>query len=640
MAAKRRTGDDQGGLTILVTIALVIAALYFAKEILLPLALAILLSFILTPLVARLEHWSLGRVLSVVVAVALAFSAIGAVGWLTAYQMIELGNRLPQYKYNLISKIHTVQSGTDGKLGQAKKAIEDIGKELTKGDKNEDQPDDAQLAKLHPDRTPWPPWVSPQASLHNQRTTNPGGDASEKDDAVAVKVVELPPSPLSQIKTWLGPLVAPLSTAGIVIVLVVFILFKREDLRNRVIQLIGTSTLYATTEAIEDATNRLSRYLRMQLLINTIYGVVVATGLTLIGVPNAILWGVLGTLLRFLPYLGPWAAATMPIVLSLAALEGWVQPLCTIGLFLSLEFVVNNILEPWLYGSSIGVSSLGVILAAIFWTWLWGPIGLVLAMPVTVCSVVLGNYIPQLRFLPILLGDGMPLAPHEQMYQRLLAADDFEAGKLADEYVRSGDGLGLYDQLLIPALQLAERDRHAGALSARREKLVLETAQELMEDLEVNLRQPGQNAADTPHDSASSTFSPRILCVPAHDDVDGVATAMLDQWLRHAGFPVESGSLNLLASEMIARVQTEQIDIAVVVIVPPLGSRNGRYLCRRLRQSHPDLAIVAALFQGAPLQKTQQRLQEAGADIVANSLSDAVDAIRRIARQLSVTRCR
>ena len=338
------------------------------------------------------------------IVVLLACSAIGGVGWLATDQIVELGDRLPEYKDNLIDRIRSVRNGTGGKLKEAQDVIDDISAELTVRNDADDDKAHSSLVER------WLPWLSPRAETKGKN-----------DNAVAVKVVELPPSPLSQIQTWLGPVVAPLSTAGIVIVLVVFTMVNREDLRNRIIRLIGTSTLYATTEAIDDATSRLSRYLRMQLLINTIYGVVVAAGLALIGVPNALLWGVFGMLLRFVPYVGPWIATAMPVVLSLATSQGWSQPLWTVGLFLALELVVNSVLEPWLYGSSIGVSSMGVILAAIFWTWLWGPIGLVLAMPLTVCSIVLGNYVPQLRFLPVLLGDSAALQPHEQMYQRLLS---------------------------------------------------------------------------------------------------------------------------------------------------------------------------------------------------------------------------
>ncbi len=599
-------------------LVLTIGALHYAREILLPVAMAVLLTFILTPLAVRLERLWLGRLLSVVIAVGLAFSVIGVVGWLAARQVGELGDQLPTYKNNLITRIHALRSGTDGKLKQAREAIEDIGEELTDVGKASEKP-----ARSSAD---WLSWLRPSPKIE---------PADEEEQAMPVKVVALPPSPLRQIRSWLGPLVAPLSTAGIVIVLVIFMLLKREDLRNRMLQLIGTSTLYASTEAMDEAADRLSRYLRMQLLINASYGLVVAVGLMWIGVPNALLWGVLGTLLRFAPYIGPWLAAAMPIALSLAALPGWFQPVCTVALFLVLELVVNNVLEPWLYGSSSGVSSLGVIFAAIFWTWLWGPIGLVLAMPVTVCIVVLGKYVPQLGFLPVLLGDLSALTPYEQMYQRLLEGDRREARKLADVYLKSTTWIGLYDDLLIPALHLAERDRHAGVLNSRRETMVIETVSALIEELDSQALladDAGEVAGEEDGGKDVSARPPtRVFCIPVRDQADETAAIMLGQALTRAGCTIDVGSLDLLVSETVERVEKSQSNIAVVVVLPPLGSRNGRYLCKRLRRRHPQLAIVAAVLDGSHLKNTRQRLIEAGANGVTNSLQETVRSVRALA---------
>jgi len=614
MADKNDASSPAAPWLTLLIVALVIVALYYAQEVLLPLALAVLLSFVLTPLVTRLERWRLGRIPAVVVVVLLTCSAIGAVGLLATRQVVELGIQLPEYKANLIERIRSVRNGTGGTLKEARQAIDDISAELTADS------EDAPRPTL---KETWLSWLGTK--------TEP---RSKEAGAVAVKVVELPPSPLTQIRSWFGPLVAPLSTAGIVFVLVFFILVNREDSRNRIIRLIGTSTIYATTEAIDDVATRLSRYLQMQLLINAIYGAIVALGLGLLGVPNALLWGIFGMLLRFLPYIGPWIAAAMPITLSLATSPGWSQPLWTVGLFVALELVVNNVLEPWLYGSRVGVSSMGVILAAIFWTWLWGPIGLVLAMPLTVCAVVVGNYVPQLRFLSVLLGDRAALQPHEHMYQRLLAADDVETSRLAEDYLKSVDWIELYDRVVIPALQLAERDRHAGLLSERQETLVIETAQELIEDLgERQLELARQAAAAEAPGGTGNEAAARVFCVPVRDQADETAAVMLGQTLSSAGFAADVGSLHLLASEVVDRIAAAEYDVAVIVMLPPFGSRNARYLCKRLRQSNPDLRIVAALLNGAQLKSTQQRLQDSGADLVVASLPSAVSAVRNLARR-------
>jgi predicted PurR-regulated permease PerM len=605
------------GVATLLTLALVVGALYFAKEILLPVALAVLLSFVLAPLVTRLERWRLRRTLAVIVVTAVSFSAIGGVGWLAMKQIVELSAALPQHKDNLIAKIRSLR-GAGAKLQKAKEALEDIGDELADGGSDEKQPSPPTGELL----SRWFPW-------NTARTESPSDD---EQAAVAVKVVELPLSPLGQVAVWLGPLVGPLSTAGIVIVLVVFMLLKREDLRNRMIQLFGTSRLYATTEAIDDATQRLSRYLQMQLLINFIYGLVMAGGLALIGVPNALLWGVFGMLLRFLPYLGPWIAAAMPITLSLAISEGWTQPLLTIGLFLVLELVVNNVLEPWLYGSSAGVSSFGVILAALFWTWLWGPIGLVLAMPLTVCLVVLGKYSPQLAFLPVLLGDRSTLQPHEHLYQRLLASSDVEASKLVDEQLRQSSLTEVYDEVLVPALNLAERDRHAGLLSDQQASDVIESARELIAELSQ------QHAASLESPDTGKQGTPRAMCVPVRDQADELAAMMLGHVLSVEGCMVEVGSLDLLASEAVQRIEEYQCHAAVLAALPPVESGSVRYLCKRLRRHDAELPVIVAFLGGEGQKKAHRRFLDSGATTVATSLPEVLVAVRQASARAAQSR--
>jgi len=627
--------ESSGGssrLFALLTFATVVAALYFAKEILLPLGLAILLSFVLMPLVARLERFGLGRIPAVVVVVLISFSAIGGFAWLTTNQVVQLSARLPEYKDNLISRIRSVRSGAGNKFEEATDAIKDIGDELTAG---EDTADNNAPAAVNPPSAEetdgslparrWIPWWN----LESQ----PPPNQDPEDNAVAVKVVQMPPSPLSQITGWLGPLVAPLSTAGIVSVLVIFILVVREDLRNRIVRLCGTSNMHVTTEAIDDAASRLSRYLRMQLLINTIYGVVVAAGLMAIGVPSAVLWGILGLMLRFLPYVGPWIAAVMPISLALAISDDWTQPVLTLGLFIVLELVVNNVLEPWLYGSSVGVSSFGVILAAIFWTWLWGPVGLVLAMPLTVCLVVLGNNVPQLSFFPILLGDRSALDPPELMYQLLLTAKDTEAYELAEESIESASLIDFYGEVLIPALRLAEEDRHAGALSDHQESLIVESARELIEDL--RHRHPAAQWSDVVGDlSERELLQMSVLCIPVEDRGDETVAFVLQQLLTAEGYATDVGSSKLLASETVASIGVEAYPVVVLTALPPLGSRRARYLCRRLRQHYADLYIVAAVFAPVGGDTSRKKLLDSGANVVVQSIPDTIAAVRR-ARSLT-----
>ena len=280
----------------------------------------------------------------------------------------------------------------------------------------------------------------------------------------------------------LGPLISPLASAAIVTVFVIFILLKREDLRNRFIHLIGGEQLNLTTQALDDAAGRVSRYLLMQLIINSAYGLVIYIGLALIGLPNALLWGALTAVLRFVPFVGPWIGALMPIAISLAVFDSWSEPTLVVGLFMANELITNNIIEPWLYGSSTGISTIGILAAAVFWGWIWGPVGLVMATPLTVCLTVVGRYVPQLAFLNTMLSDQDALPPQARFYQRLLAIDPEEATEVAEEYLATSSLAELYDTVLLPALSLAEQDRHQGALDEAKQQFVHQTTREIVEE--------------------------------------------------------------------------------------------------------------------------------------------------------------
>jgi hypothetical protein len=343
---------------------------------------------------------------------------------------------------------------------------------------------------------------------------------------------------------------------------------------------------------------------------------------------------VFGALLRFLPYVGPWLAAAMPVAVSLAVFRGLAEPLLAVGMFVALEVVVNNVLEPWLYGSSTGVSSFGVILAAIFWAWLWGPVGLILAMPLTVCFVVLGKHAPQLAFLSVLLGDRSSLEPHEHLYQRLLTENDLEADEAAEEYLKTSNLTSFYDDVLVPALCLAECDRHAARLSEQQEAVVLESARELVDEL--GDRRPDAAAPENETSAIESNANRRIdgverraLCIPVRDEADEIGAVMLRQLLVDAGCTAEIASRSLLASELADKIDQEHWDAALLVALPPLGSRNGRYLCKRLRRRFPQLRIIVALLNGENLKKTQQRLLDCGANVAATSLAETIAAARQ-----------
>lgn len=408
---------------IVLAVVVVIASLYFGQDVLIPLAMAVLLSFLLSPVIALLQSWRFGRIPAVLTVVVLAFVLSGALAWVVAGQLYSLANTLPKYQQNLQAKINSVWKPLGKGLDKSSATVREIDKQLS--------------------------------NLPNEPTqaASPG--------VMKVEIVQSRWSALSLLRNAFGPILRPLGTAGIVIVFVIFMLLNREDLRDRLIYLIGPGQLHATTEALDDAASRVSRYLLIQSMINGAQGVAVGIGLFAIGVPNAVLWGLLTAILRFIPYIGPWVAALAPITLALAVFDGWTQPLMTVGLILVLELISNNVIEPWLYGASIGVSPFALLVAAVFWTWLWGTAGLMLSAPLTVCLVVMGKYIPQLEFLSALLGDKPVLEPKARFYQRLLATDQQEAGEVLDEYLKENPLVDACDTILIPALGLAEQDRIA-----------------------------------------------------------------------------------------------------------------------------------------------------------------------------------
>ena len=418
----RDTGGQGTGtlpsLIVFGNIVLIIASLYWAQTVLIPVALAIMLTFLLSPVASALERIGLGRLLSVIFIVAFTFSLIATIGWVVTIEFTNLGNELPKYTGNIRQKISDVRgAGKGGALENVQRAIDEVKDEIQKkGEPVKDK------------ETPRPVVVQPEESS----------------------------------RFWPIPLVSaamlePLAAVGLVIVLVVFMLFQREDLRNRLIRFVGYRRLTFTTRALEEAGERISRYLLMQTIINSSFGIAVTVALYLIGVPYAILWGFFAAVLRFIPYVGPLAAAVMPSALSLAVFEGWLWPILVVGIFVALELSCNMVLEPLLYAESAGVSGVGLLVAVAFWTWLWGPVGLVLATPLTVCVVVFSKYIPEMDFIGVWIGDQPAMESNMSYYQRLLAMDQAEAAEIVEEHLKSHPAEQLYDDVLIPALTYARQ---------------------------------------------------------------------------------------------------------------------------------------------------------------------------------------
>ena len=494
---------------VLASICIVIAALYFAQEVLIPLALAMLVSFLLAPLVTRLERWRVPRVAAVVIVATGSIALLVVLGWVVVMQLINLADNLPQYRNNIVAHVNDLR-GQGGGLGQVTQGVSDLAKELSKPPASAptSNPATTQAAAAEPGRNYQNEFVD---FLSEWRSRQAAAAAEPAPGTVREKPLYTVPLPESE-SAWKvlsrnsGLILAPLGTAGLVIVFALFMLFSREDMRDRLIRLLSGSggDLTVTTQAIDDAGTRISRYLLAQAIVNGTYGVAIAIGLWLIGwlfgrgtpFPSVVIWGLLCAVLRFVPYIGPWIAATFPIALSFAVYGHYTPFFATVTMFVLIELLSNNVMEPWLYGSSTGMSTVAVLVSAVFWTWLWGAIGLLLATPLTVCLVVLGKYVPQLQFLDILLGDEPVLDPPTRVYQRLLALDQEEAGDLLGEYFAERSLLQVYDEVLLPALAMAEYDRHKGKLDSDRQLFIRKAMRDFIDDLgdEQRLRDNQQGA--------------------------------------------------------------------------------------------------------------------------------------------------
>jgi predicted PurR-regulated permease PerM len=599
-----------------VSIVFFIATLYFGQDVLIPFALAVLLSFLLVPLLIPLQRL-LGRIGAVLLVVVLLFGTVGSIGWVVTEQIVSLARGLPEYKENIGKKIQSLQGHMGGQpFTRAAKTIGELSAQLQR------EPAPTGKPGSMPDRV-----LPPQHPREDAPLFRP----------IPVRIVEPSSQGLLEVlPAMLGPLLKPLGTASVVLVLVIFMLLKHEDLRNRFISLVGPGQLSGTTQALDDAARRVSRYLLTQLLINATYGLPVALGLYLIGVPNAALWGVLATLLRFIPFLGPVVGAGMPILLSLAVFDGWNGPLLTIGLFVVLEIFSNNVMEPWLYGASTGISAVALIVAAIFWTWLWGPVGLILATPMTVCLAVMGRHVPQLGFLNVLLSEDEALSPAERYYQRLLAADHKEADQLVRRCLATDSLQGVYDSVLIPALLLAEQDHNRDALDPVRRKFIHQSLRDLVEDLgeHAELSKNAGPEPEPPEPDAPSAPAPRqklrLVCLPATGEADEIAGEMLAQLAESLGHGVEILSAKGLSGEIVQLVEEIQPDLVVVSALPPFTHSHTRFLCKRLHARFPAVKLVVGLWSSSgPLVKTRERLKSAGVDSIVTTLAEAVEQLGR-----------
>jgi predicted PurR-regulated permease PerM len=551
--------------------ALIVAGLYWLQGVLIPLALAVLLTFLLSPVVGTLQRRGLGRVPAVLVTVLLAFSVLGGVGWALTHQLVTLADELPQYTLNIHHRIADLRGASKGgSVEKIQKTVADVVGEIQKTDT--------------PDVT------------------------RQKPIAVVVE----PASILARLPT----LLQALASTGVVTVLVIFMLLERRELRDRVILLIGYRRMTATTRALDEAGARISRYLLTQTIINGSFGVAVGLGLFLIGIPYAVIWGALAAVLRFIPYVGAFGAALLPFALSLAVFPGWLQPALVVGLYLVLELVTSMVMEPWLYGQSAGVSQVALLIAITFWAWLWGPVGLLLATPLTVCLIVLGKHLPALEFIIVLMGDRPVIEAKARYYQRLLARDQDEAADIVEAYVDTDGPESVYDALLLPALYYANQDRDRGLLTEADAEFVGRATREMLDVL--------AHDAPAPSDAGSgglgvSGADARVWIVgyPARDEADALALEMVRRLLDPVRYRFEVIGPAMLTAEVVTWVDERHPALLCIGALAPGGLSQARHLCKRLRSQCPELKIVVGRW-GLHDEKDadRQHLLAAGADHV------------------------
>ncbi len=566
----------------LVAFVVVIACLYWGRTVLIPIAMALLLTFLLQPVVALFQRLGLGRTLSVLLVVVVTAIVFAGIGWVVMGQITTLVHDLghnPQYRAHIKQKLTDLRGvGKSGWLDDLQVMINNV------------------MGELAPEAPPAEQIDKPRIIVHEGA------------------------SPLQTMQALLSPLLGPLGTAAFIVVLVIFMLLKYEDLRNRLIGLVGAGQLTVTTRALDDAGQRISRYLLMQFIINGSYGLAMGLGLFFLGMPYAVLWGFLAAVFRYIPYVGTWIAILFPITISLVAFPGWGQLALVLGLFLLLDLWSNLLMEPWLYGYSIGVSEVGLLVVTGFWTWLWGPIGLVLATPLTVCLVVLGRHVPHLHFFNMLLGSTPALDPPIIYYQRLLAQDQEDAMTLVEEFVRVHTLEKVYDDVLIPALLLAWQDRKQRILLGEDETFILQATQDIVAELEALIPEPAAGEAAN-EDATVSMRSPTwIVGCPAHHEAEEVIVQMLRQLMQPTGCRVEVISTRTHASDIAARIRQESPALIFIAALP--GSLpQTRYLCRHLHREFPALPIVVGYWgDKEEFDKTLVRLRQAGTSYLTTSL--------------------
>jgi predicted PurR-regulated permease PerM len=596
--SRARTTEFPRGEPLLL-LAVIVLILYFARDLLIPLTFALTLAFLLAPAVSRLENRNVPRVLAVTLIGILAFTSIGGVGYVVTRQLLNVARTLPAYRLNIKAKMATVHSPAEQSVEKAITDFEDI--------------TGLAISSLTPAST------ADTQQIPTQIQT--------------VRVIDPDRSQLQVTAELLMRFLRPIGTIGVVIVFTIYLLMKREDLRHRILLLAGMGRISLMTQALQEAATRISQYLFFQAAVNASYGILFGSGLYLIGIPDATLWGALAGILRVVPYVGTATSLALPLIVSIAISTSWWHPLLILGLFLVLELSATNFVEPWLYSTRTGISSLALLAMAIFWALLWGWPGLILSTPLTVCIVVIGRHVPQMSFLHTLLGTDAELSTEAHFYERLLAMDQREAHTIANRFLEGKPLVELYDSVLIPALSLVEQDRHQGNLDDARCNFFFLSIGELIAELsDYRQKEPENPSPNKPYLSRLKVQEFAVVCISASDQADELTAQMLVQLMEHSDHQTLLLSAASVSGEILDSLAAEPNTVIFISALPPFAFSQARAICQRVRAHLPENRIIIGLWNTTndPDLTPEQTIERFGSGkptVVVNTLSQAVQQV-------------
>ena len=560
----------------LLAIVLITGILIVGKAVLMPLALGIILAFLLTPLVRVFDRLRFPRFLGVLLTMSLALGVVGGIGYVTWAQFAELSSQVSKYTSSMRKKVADLKLGNDAALTQLTRTVDRVTEQL----------DD---------------------NLAEQKRAQP------------VRIVPARATPMERVQEWVESIFEPIASAVIVLVLVMFMLGQREDLRDRFIRLIGASNITMTTRLMDEAAQRVSRFIVAQVLLNLTFGLIVTAGLYWIGVPYAVLWGGLTAALRFVPFVGTMLSVLMPASLAFAVFPGWTETLQTLALYLVLDVVFAYFAEPIVFGQRTGVSSFALLISALFWIWVWGPIGLLLATPLTVCIAVLGRHVRSLRFLAVIFADEPALQPHVRYYQRLLARDEDEAYEVLNQKIADAGTAAAMDVVLIPALTLAVQHRADNEITDDDFAFILEETSDIVQQFK---------PAEVQHKHERM----KIVGVATRTPVDQVVLEMLCLAIDSTAVRFESIDAKLDSADAIARAISSDAQLICIVSLFPARGAEVRRWCRQIRAERPDTQVLVLRPNVADTdpRRSAERIKEAGADWVATSIAETLEGIERL----------